>query len=62
MEFTLTKEGLSYYYHDLPWVCESGDLEIMIGPNSRIAITDFLGVGSQTELCSNSSNSDLEFF
>ena len=35
VEFTLTKEDLSYYNHDLAWVCEPGDFEIMIGPNSR---------------------------
>ncbi len=35
VEFTLTKEDLSYYNHDLQWVCEPGDFEIMIGPNSR---------------------------
>ena len=35
VDFTLTKEELSYYNHDLQWVCEPGDFEIMIGPNSR---------------------------
>ena len=35
VDFTLTKEELSYYNHDLEWVCEPGDFEIMIGPNSR---------------------------
>ena len=35
VDFTLTKEDLSYYNHDLQWVCEPGDFEIMIGPNSR---------------------------
>lgn len=35
VDFTLTKEDLSYYNHDLEWVCEPGDFEIMIGPNSR---------------------------
>ena len=35
VEFTLTKEDLSYYNHDLQWVCEPGDFEIMIGPNIR---------------------------
>jgi len=33
--FTITKEDLSYYNHDLQWVCEPGEFEIMIGPNSR---------------------------
>lgn len=35
VEFMLTKEELSYYNHDLQWVCEPGDFEIMVGPNSR---------------------------
>ena len=35
VDFTLNKEDLSYYNHDLQWVCEPGDFEIMIGPNSR---------------------------
>jgi beta-glucosidase len=35
VDFTLTQEDLSYYNHDLQWVCEPGDFEIMIGPNSR---------------------------
>ena len=35
VEFTLTKEEFSYYNHDLVWVCEPGDFEIMVGPNSR---------------------------
>ena len=35
VDFTLTKEDLSYYNHDLQWVCEPGDFEIMIGPNSQ---------------------------
>ena len=35
VDFTLTKEELSYYNHGLQWVCEPGDFEIMIGPNSR---------------------------
>ena len=35
VEFALTKEDLSYYNHDLQWVCEPEDFEIMIGPNSR---------------------------
>ncbi len=34
-DFTLTKEDLSYYNHDLQWVCEPGDFEIMVSPNSR---------------------------
>ena len=35
VDFTLTKEDLSYYNHDLEWVCEPGDFEIKVGPNSR---------------------------
>ena len=35
VEFTLTAEELSYYDHELNWVCEPGDFEIMVGPNSR---------------------------
>ena len=35
VEFTLTKEDLSYYNHSLEWVCEPGEFEIMAGPNSR---------------------------
>ena len=33
--FPITREELSFYNHDLQWVCEPGDFEIMIGPNSR---------------------------
>ncbi len=35
VDFTLTKEELSYFNHDCDWVCEPGDFEIMAGPNSR---------------------------
>lgn len=35
VEFTLTAEDLKYYNHELEYVCESGDYEIMVGPNSR---------------------------
>ena len=35
VEFPLTAEDLSYYNHELQWVCEPGDFEIMTGPNSR---------------------------
>jgi beta-glucosidase len=35
VSFTLTAEDLKYYNHDLAYVCEPGDFEIMIGPNSR---------------------------
>lgn len=33
--FDLSTEDLKYYNHDLDYVCEPGDFEIMIGPNSR---------------------------
>ncbi len=32
--FDLTAEDLKYYNHELSYVCEPGDYEIMIGPNS----------------------------
>lgn len=35
VEFELTAEDLKYYNHELQYVCEPGDFEIMIGPNSR---------------------------
>jgi beta-glucosidase len=35
VSFVLTAEDLKYYNHDLNYVCEPGDFEIMIGPNSR---------------------------
>jgi beta-glucosidase len=35
VSFELTAEDLKYYNHDLNYVCEPGDFEIMIGPNSR---------------------------
>ena len=33
--FEICSDDLAYYNHDLKWVCESGDYEIMIGPNSK---------------------------
>jgi beta-glucosidase len=33
--FTLTADNLKYYNHELEYVCEPGDFEIMTGPNSR---------------------------
>jgi len=33
--FDLTTEDLKYYNHDLDYVCEPGDFDVMIGPNSR---------------------------
>jgi beta-glucosidase len=35
VSFVLTAEDLKYYNHDLAFVCEPGDFDIMIGPNSR---------------------------
>lgn len=35
VSFELTKEDLKYYDHELNYVCEPGEFEIMIGPNSR---------------------------
>lgn len=33
ISFELTQEDLKYYDHELNYVCEPGDFEIMIGPN-----------------------------
>jgi beta-glucosidase len=33
--FTLTADDMKYYNHELEYVCEPGDFEIMTGPNSR---------------------------
>jgi beta-glucosidase len=44
VEFTLSADDLSFYNHDLQWVCEPGDFEIMIGPNSRDVQTAVLTV------------------
>lgn len=35
VSFDLTTDDLKYYNHELDYVCEPGDFEIMIGPNSR---------------------------
>ena len=35
VSFELTQEDLKYYDHDLRYVCEPGDFEIMIGPNCK---------------------------
>lgn len=35
VSFTLTAEDLKYYNHELQYVCEPGDFEIMIGANSN---------------------------
>ncbi len=33
--FDITPETLKYYNHDLEYVCEPGNFDVMIGPNSR---------------------------
>ena len=35
VEFTIDKESLSYFNHELEWVCEKGEFEILAGPDSR---------------------------
>ena len=35
VDFPLTADDLSFYDHDLQWVCEPGEFEIMTGPDSR---------------------------
>lgn len=35
VDFELTASDLSYYNHALEYVCEPGDFDIMVGPNSR---------------------------
>ena len=35
VDFTITADELSYYNHDLEWVCEPGDFDIFISPDSR---------------------------
>lgn len=35
VSFEVSAEDLKYYNHDLNFVCEPGDFEIMIGPNSK---------------------------
>jgi beta-glucosidase len=32
--FAITREHLSFYNHNLQWVCEPGDFEVMVGGNS----------------------------
>jgi len=44
VEFELSVEDLKYYNHELQYVCEPGDFEIMIGPNSRDVKTAMLTV------------------
>ena len=46
VEFTITADELSYYDHDLRWVCEPGDFDIFIGPDcqrgepARLTVTE----------------------
>ena len=35
VDFTITADELSYYNHDLKWVCDPGDFEIFVSPDSR---------------------------
>ena len=35
VDFTITADELSYYNHDLEWVCEPGDFDIFVSPDSR---------------------------
>ena len=35
VDFPITAEELSYYNHDLEWVCEPGDFDIYIGPDCQ---------------------------
>lgn len=44
VSFSLTAEDLKYYNHELEYVCEPGDFEIMVGPNSRDVQTVLLTV------------------
>ena len=46
VDFTITADELSYYDHDLRWVCEPGDFDIFIGPDcqrgepARLTVTE----------------------
>lgn len=42
--FELTAEDLKYYNHELQYVCEPGEYEIMVGPNSQVLKTAVLTV------------------
>ena len=35
VDFTITADELSYYNHELAWVCEPGDFEVFIGPDCQ---------------------------
>ena len=46
VDFTITADELSYYDHDLRWVCEPGDFDVFIGPDcqrgepARLTVTE----------------------
>ena len=46
VDFTITADELSYYDHELSWVCEPGDFDIFIGPDcqrgepARLTVTE----------------------
>ncbi|MCR4835097.1 MAG: fibronectin type III-like domain-contianing protein [Bacteroidaceae bacterium] len=44
VEFLINSEQLKYYNHDLQYVLEPGDFDIMLGPNSRDVKTVVLNV------------------
>jgi len=44
VSFEISADDLSFYNHELEYVCESGDFEIMTGPNSRDTKTVLLTV------------------
>lgn len=44
VEFELSAEDLKFYNHDLEYVCEPGDFEIMVGPDSKHVETKTLNV------------------
>ncbi len=35
MSFDITAETLKFYDSNLDYVCEPGDFQVMVGPNSR---------------------------
>ena len=41
MSFEITSEDLKFYNHELEYVCEPGEFEVMIGPNSRVSDDNF---------------------
>jgi beta-glucosidase len=46
VDFTITADELSYYDHELSWVCEPGDFDVFIGPDcqrgasARLTVTE----------------------